>query len=145
MSRQMRCPRCGHEFAYDNGYYDQNIERLGAEIKEITLQLAEHNMLPWPEKKARTDWWRRAKAALAAKQKELGELKAIRKVCDQQLKAVEFQVFKDLVKERFGEEEFRKLIAEMEKETEAYRISGLMRHEYTRSNAKPGVTNINKL
>lgn len=145
MKYQMRCPKCGHEFAYDNGYYDKNIARLGAEIKEINLQLAEHNMLPWPEKKARTDWWNRTKRALAAKQKEIGELKAIRKVCDQQLNAVEFQIFKSLVKERFGAEEYHRLIAEMEREAEAYRVSGLMRHEYTHSNSKPGVTGINKL
>lgn len=50
MKYQMRCPECGHEFAYDNGYYDKNIARLGAEIRAINLQLAEHNMLPWPKR-----------------------------------------------------------------------------------------------
>lgn len=82
---------------------------------------------------------------MAAKQKELGELKAIRKVCDQQLKAVEFQIFKDLVKDRLGEAAYKELLEKMEEEAKVYEISGLMRHEYTHSNSKSGVTSINKL
>lgn len=145
MRYQMRCPKCGHEFAYDNGYYDKNIERLGAEIRDINLQLAEYNLLPWEEKKKKTDWWKRAKRKLAAAQKEMGELKAIRKVCDQQVKAVEFQILKNLIKERLGEVEYKNLLEKMEEEAKAYEISGLMRHEYTRANAKTDVTSINKL
>ena len=91
MKYQMTCPKCHYEFTYDNGYYDKNIARLGVEINDIMRQLAEHNLLPWPEKKARTEWWLRAKKALAEKQKELAELKAIRKVCDQQIKFYEYQ------------------------------------------------------
>lgn len=145
MKYQLRCPKCRYEFPYDNGYYDKNIARLGEEIRDINLQLAEYNALPWHERKARTDWWNRTKNALAAKQKEIGELKAIRKICDQQLKAMEHQILKNLVKERLGVDEYRKLIAEMEEEARAYEVSGLMRHEYTRSNSKPSVTSINKL
>lgn len=145
MKYQLRCPKCHHEFAYDNGYYDKNIERLGAEINELNRQLAEHRMLPWPEQKRRTDWWLRAKMALAEKQKELGELKSIRKAADQQVNQVLFHMFKALVKEKVGEQVYMELIEQSKKELEAYKVSGLMRHEYTRSNAKANVTSINKL
>lgn len=83
--KQLRCPKCGHEFGYDNGYYDRNIERLGHEIADLNRQLAQHKLLPFPEQKRRTDWWLRTKKALAEKQEQLGELKAIRKAADQQL------------------------------------------------------------
>ena len=106
MKYQLTCPKCKHEFAYDNGYYDRNISRLGIEIQDIIRQLSEHKLLPWPEQKARTDWYFRAKRSLAEKQKELAELKAYRKVADQQVDNMFFKIFKNLVKEEFGQENF---------------------------------------
>lgn len=145
MKYQLHCPKCHHEFTYDNGYYDKNIERLGMEIAELTRRLAEHKLLPWPEQKRRTDWWLRTKKLLAQKQEELASLKAIRKVADQQVNQHMHHVFKRLVKEQYGEEAYLELIEKCKKELEAYKVSDLMRHEYTRSNAKEGVTSINKI
>ena len=145
MKYQLHCPKCHHEFTYDNGYYDSNIARLGMEIQSLTRQLSEHRTLPWAEQKRRSDWYFRTKKALAEKQEEIKGLKEIRKVSDQQVKRAEFQIFKNLVKEKYGEEAYKSLIAKMEKELEAYKVSGLMWHEYTRSNAKSNVTSINKL
>lgn len=142
---QLVCPRCHHEFTYNNGYYDENIARLGSEIHEINIKLTEHRRLPWPEQKSRSDWFFRAKKALAEKQKELGELKAIRKCADQQINEMEYRTFKRLLKERYGEEAFYALLKDVDKELEAYRVSGLMRHEYTRSNALSDVTSVSKL
>lgn len=145
MKYQVTCPNCGHEWHYDNGYYDDNITRLGIEIRDITLQLQKHKQLPKSEQYARTDWWLSAKRALTEKSKQLAELKAIRKQYDQQIKAYEYQVFKNIVKEAVGETKYKEFLAQMEKELEAYQISGLMRHEYTRSNSKSDVTSINKI
>lgn len=145
MKYQLTCPKCKHEFVYDADYYEKNITRLGLEIAEITRQLAGHRRLPWPEQKARTDWFYRAKKALAEKQVELAELKAIRKAADRQIDEMMFRIFKDLVREEIGEEAYRRLIEKSKAELEAYEISGLMRHEYTRSNSKANVTSINKL
>lgn len=64
---------------------------------------------------------------------------------DQQIKHYEYQTFKNLVKELVGEEKYKELLKQMESELEAYTTSGLMRHEYTRSNSKSGVTSINKI
>lgn len=115
------------------------------EIHEIIEQLQAHKLLTHQEQMARTDWWRRTKLALTRRQKDLAELKAVRKVADQQIKAHEYLAFKQAVKERCGEEAYREMIAQAEKDVEAYKISGLMRHEYTRSAAKPNITSINKL
>lgn len=145
MKYQITCPKCHHEWHYDNGYYDDNIARLGVEIQDIILQLQKHNQLPKYEQHQRTDWWKSAKRALTEKQKELTELKALRKQYDQQIKAYEYQTFKNLVKEYVGEIKYKELLQQMESELEAYTISGLMRHEYTRSNSKSSVTSIDKL
>ena len=39
MKYQLTCPKCKHEFAYNNGYLDRNITRLGCEIQDIIMQL----------------------------------------------------------------------------------------------------------
>ena len=145
MKYQVTCPNCKYEWHYDNGYYDDNITRLGIEIQDIILQLQKHKQLPKSEQYAKTDWWLSAKRALTEKQKQIAELKAIRKQYDQQIKAYEYQVFKNLVKEFVGETKYKELLEQMKTELEAYQASGLMRHEYTRSNSKSDVTSINKL
>lgn len=145
MKYQISCPVCHHEWHYDNGYYDDNITRLGIEIRDIILQLQKHKQLPKNEQYARTEWWLSAKRALTEKQKQLAELKAIRKKCDQQINIYAFETFKHLTKELVGESEYKKLLEKMDSELEAYQVSGLMRHEYTRSNSKSSVTSIDKL
>lgn len=84
------------------------------------------------------------KRPLPKKKEQLGELKAIRKAADQQIKYAEAVIFLDLVKERLGEKEYMKLVLEAEKEMDAYKISGQMWHEYSRTRGQ-SVTNINKL
>ena len=129
---QMTCPKCKYEFTYDNGYIDKNITRLGIEINEINRQFVNFKLLPASEQRKRKDWAAKLKVILVTKQKEISELKAIRKVCDQQIRHYEYEVFKALVRERYGETAFRELLALKDKELEAYKVSGLMRHEYSR-------------
>lgn len=145
MKYQMTCPNCHYEFQYDNGYFDKNLERLGREIKDITLQLAKYKTLPEKERHRLSGWNHRTKVELVEKQKDYAELKNYRKLADQQVKKMEFHIFKRLVREKIGEPEYLKMIEMMEKEMEAYKVSGLMLHEYTRSAAKSSVTSINKL
>lgn len=145
MKYQLHCPKCHHEFAYDNEHMDNKIAQLGYEIRDIICQLAEHKMLPMDKQRQRTDWWLRAKRTLAYKQKELARLKALRKANDQQINVMEYQAFKAVVKENVGEETYISWLTQANKELEAYKVSGLMRHEYTRSNAKSTVTSISKL
>lgn len=145
MKYQLTCPKCKHEFSYDADYYEQNIVRLGKEIRDITLQLQKHKLLPWPEQKARTDWYFRTKKALTEKQKELGELKAVRRFADQQLDRMRIKILRNLMEEEIGPEAFWKLCERADKELEAYKVSGMMAHEYTRANYKTGAISINKL
>lgn len=145
MKYQITCPVCHHEWHYDNGYYDDNITRLGIEIRDITLQLQKHYQLPKHEQYQRSEWYKSAKIALTEKQKDLAELKALRKQYDQQRHRYEYEKFKEIVREYVGEIKFQELIAKRDAELEAYTLSGLMRHEYTRSNSKSSVTSIDKL
>lgn len=141
----MTCPKCKHEFAYDNGHIDAKIASLSAEVTSLIRQLSEHNLLPKDEQYRRTAWWKRTKARLAKAQEELATAKAFRKVADQQLERFKNDAFKHLVREYIGDEVYIRLMKQAEADCEAYEISGLMRHEYTRSNAKADVISINKL
>lgn len=145
MKYQVTCPNCHYEWHYDNGYYDKHITRLGIEIHDITLQLQKHKQLPKKEQYARTEWYLSTKKSLTEKTKLHAELKALRKIYDQQRKQREFEVFKDLVRETVGETKYRELLEQMTFELKAYNTSDLMKHEYTRSNSKSSVTSINKL
>lgn len=145
MKYQLTCPKCKHEFAYDNGYYDSNIARLGMEIQRIHTQLAEYKLLPPHERKRKEERIQRLKRTLAEKNEEIAGLKSIRKVADQQIKFAEYAMFRELFKERYGEQAYFEIIAQVHKDMEAYKASGLMWHEYTRSGAKSSVTSINKL
>lgn len=145
MKYQMTCPKCHHEWHYDNGKLDDEITKLGIEIQDIILQLHKHKQLPKSEQYANTSWWLSAKKVLTIKQKRLAELKAFRKMNDQQVKAYEFLMWKELYKEEYGEEAYKKMLAKVEEEVKAYTTSGLMRHEYTRANYKVDVISINKL
>lgn len=145
MKYQLTCPKCKHEFAYDNGHIDAKIARLQAEFQSLQRQLSEHKMLPKDEQFRRTAWWKRTKARFAQVQEELVAAKAFRKVSDQQVEKFKHDAFKHLVREYIGDEAYIRLMEQAEADCKAYEISGLMRHEYTRSNAKANVTSINKL
>ena len=145
MKYQLHCPKCHYEFTYDNDYYDKNIARLGAEIKNIMVQMAEYKRLSSSERKKRLAWYNRAKQILIEKQEEIGGLKAIRKVADQQINQAAFQLFKNIIKERFGEAVYKEILDKTKEELEAYKVSGLMWHEYTKASGKSTVTKVEKL
>lgn len=145
MKYQLTCPKCKHEFAYDNDHINGKLARNSAEITDINKQLSQFKLLPADERKRRKAWENRIKARLTELMAENSQLKSFRKVADQQVKYMQFQIFKNLVEEEFGTETYRRLLNRAEEELEAYKISGLMAHEYTRANYKTAVTNINKL
>lgn len=145
MKYQLTCPNCHYEFTYDKGYYDKEIARLGIEIQDIIMQLAQHNMLPKTEQRMRTDWWLRAKKSLSEKQKELAELKAVRKMCDEQLDRHVNWNFKNIVKEKFGLKVYKEILNEAIAREEAYKISDMRKHEYSAGNKKQNIVSVNKL
>lgn len=141
----MTCPYCKREFPYNNGDLDKKISNIGQRITSINRELAEIKALPTKAKKAREGRRKVLVMELTGLMEKVSGLKAIRKACDQQVKYYEYLAFKEIVKERYGEKEYKQIIAMVEDEIKAYKISGLMLHEYTRSASKSNVTSINKL
>ena len=145
MSVQMTCPHCKREFPFDNGKLDREISNIGQRISAINRELAEIKSAGTRYRKAADGRRKVLTLELTRLMERLSGLKAIRKASDQQIKFYEYQAFKNIVKDRYGDEEYRKILTMVDEEIRAYKVSGLMRHEYTRSNSKSNVTSINKL
>lgn len=145
MSVQMTCPYCKREFPYDNGAMDREISALGQQIRELTTELSHIKALKPSARRAKEGHRKVLVMRLSEAQQRIVALKTVRKACDQQVRHYEYEAFKCHVKERFGEEEYRKILALVADDLKAYRASDLMRHEYTRSNAKANVISVTKL
>ena len=143
MALQMTCPFCKQEFPYDNGALDREISSLGVRIAAINRRLVEiksgkHTRETGEER-------RRLVSELSRKQERITQLKALRKVCDQQIKRLEYQSFKNIVKDRYGEEAYNSILAEVDEELKAYRVSDTMKHDFSIAPGKKPVTTINKI
>lgn len=144
MKYQLTCPKCRHEFAYDNGHIDQKIAGLRSELADIGVKLERFKRMNSQIRRKHTELRDALQIRKAEIVKELTELKAFRKVADQQIKSYEYLVFKELVKERYGEAVYKDLLKKTDAELAAYKASGLMRHEYSRKGGAT-VTSINKI
>lgn len=103
------CPHCNNRIKYNRDYYDYRITQLGAEIERIKHQLEFPNTdsLEWREK---------AKRALYAKTEQLTALKEVRKQSNWIVEEQREKIFKRLVREKIGEEEYIKLRKQSEEE-----------------------------
>lgn len=144
MKYQLTCPKCRHEFAYDNGHIDQKIVGLRSELADIGVKLERFRKMNSKTRQKHTEVRDALQIRKAEIIKELTELKAFRKVADQQVNQYMYLTFKELVKERFGEPVYKELLETAKKECESYSLNGVMRHEYSRKGGA-SVTSINKI
>ena len=144
MRYQLTCPKCRHEFAYDNGDIDRKITNLRVELADTNAKLERFRKMNSIKKREKIELRDDLQIRKAEIIKELTELKAYRKVADQQINSYSYMVFKELVKEQFGETVYRNLLDKTDAELAAYKASGLMRHEYSRKGGKT-ITSVNKL
>lgn len=143
--KQLVCPKCKYEFTYFNGELDAEIAFLNKEVTSLHEQFREYKSLPLKQQRERLKWRQYASNELRKKQEKLKELKTYRKLADQQIMKMSFHLFKELTKEYVGQVVYRQIIEKMEADLEAYKVSGCMMHEYTRSQHMSSVTSINKL
>lgn len=143
--KQLVCPKCKHEFTYFNGETDAEIDVLRKSITALDEQLREYKTLSDAERKDRAKWHSWAVKELRKKKQKVAELKSYRKIADQQIMKMSFHLFKALTREAVGWDVYYEIIDKMEADLEAYKISGCMQHEYTRSQHMSSVTSINKL
>ena len=143
MAIQFTCPYCKKEFPYDNGAMDAEISKLSQMIAHANKRIVELKAIPYlPDAKKER---RKIVIELEAMKARMSELKSVRKAADEHKHRTEYEIFKELVRDKLGEDEFIRLIEQRDEMMKAYSISSMMKHEYTRSNSLSNVTSINKL
>lgn len=140
---QLTCPNCKHEFKYNRGYYDREIARLSAELTSIEAQLANYKTISQPTREQRR-WRKSAIVAKNIKVKDITELKAFRKLANENLARQIDSVFNRKIKDMLGEPEYIRLREESEKIVHAYDIKDLAKTTFTSATGK-GAINISKL
>lgn len=108
----LRCPKCGYDFSYNTNHIEEEIDRLKCEITSIKSKITKYkNDHP---KTYRDDWYRKANAAMAARNAQLQELKKARKATAVEIKLQTNIIFRQLVEQKLGKEETMKLIKDAE-------------------------------
>lgn len=130
------CPHCNQEITYDDEYYDRKIMQLGREINEIMSQVSAIKKKPYKERRM----WENAKQQMLNRVKDLsrerGELKGYRKGANKMRDGYMFVAFKEIVKEKYGQDEYMKLIKEAESDIAALTTEELMTKGYSRKKGK---------
>lgn len=145
MRYQLTCPKCKHEFAYNNGHIDSEIATVKDRVAKVEKLLAEYKLLPYEEQMRKKAYRKRLAAEKLELCQKLQALKSFRKHANEERRRTIDSAFNQLVKEEIGEKEYKRLREKAEAECEAYNICDMMKHEYTRANYKTDVTSINKL
>lgn len=130
------CPHCKKEITYDDEYYDRKIAELGRDINDIMAQVSAIKKKPYNERRM----WENAKQQMLNRVKDLsrerGELKGYRKGANKMRDGYMFVAFKEIVKEKYGQDEYMKLIKEAESDIAALTTEELMAKGYSRKKGK---------
>lgn len=130
------CPHCKKEIIYDDEYYDRKIAELGRDINDIMAQVSAIKKKPYNERRM----WENAKQQMLNRVKDLsrerGDLKRYRKGANKMRDGYMFVAFKEIVKEKYGQDEYMKLIKEAESDIAALTTEELMTKGYSRKKGK---------
>lgn len=114
----LRCPKCGHDFAYNSNHIEKEIDRLKCEISSIMSRIENY-------KREHKNWvkdtdYRNLQFALKRRQAQLVEIKKARKATKIQIELQVNSIFRQLVRDRLGKEEVVKLLKEAEEQMVYY-------------------------
>lgn len=130
------CPHCNQEITYDDEYYDRKIVQLGREINDIMSQVSAIKKKPYRERMA----WENAKQQMLKRAQELsrerGELKGYRKGANKMRDGYMFLAFKEIVKEKYGVDEYMRLLKDAENDIAAMSTEELMTKGYSRKKGR---------
>lgn len=143
MKYQITCPKCKHEFSYNDGEVEAEIRRNAVEIEDLKQKMFEFKLWSYAKKKEYSENRKRWALRLQQLEKRQTELKATRKLMHDTVEVYVEKNFKRYVKEEIGEARYVELWDKARKEEESYNISDMAKVQYT-SNKKP-VISINKL
>lgn len=128
---QMRCPKCGEEFAFSRGNLEKERAELVLKCDEAKLHLREINKLP---KSAHTDqtwrdktYWSRIYEQVTQR---LTEIKVQFRQVNQSINDSLFHLYRERMIDLFGRDTDDSVMKWAKENLEAYQISGLSAHEF---------------
>lgn len=130
----LRCPKCGYDFSYNSNHIEAEIEKLKCEITLIKKQITQYKIdNPDPNVRNRDIWYRKAQAAIAAKEAQMREYKKSRKATYTEIEIQKAYIFKKLVAEKIGKDEMIKLSEEAENQM-VYYVWDMSKQRFTNFN-----------
>ena len=128
---QLRCPKCGEEFAFNRGKLEEERSILVIQLQEALAHLTEIKKLP---KSAHSDktWrerthWKRVSNQLNMR---LSEIKTLLKQVSGPVTSDLFSLYRERMKDLYGEEADESVMKWAKQNLEAYKVSSLSAHEY---------------
>jgi hypothetical protein len=142
---QLTCPYCKKEFPFNNGWLDKEYEAEKTELQRLTREISVLKAQPYSVQRKNEGKIKALGLRIQDCQMRCTALRKVRKLKDQQLENYKFLIYRRIIAEKFGQEFDIDVTSRALQELEAYKISGLMWHEYTKARYKKGVTSIGKL
>lgn len=129
------CPNCKSEIPYNDKYYDDKIRELGTRIYQINQRQAEINKIS-PSERIYTGEKKVLQREKEQLSKQIAALKSFRKSANKLRDEFVFSAFKEIVKEKYGKEEFMKILEEAQRNVSTYTTEELMTIGYSRKHGK---------
>lgn len=129
---QLICPKCKHEFQCNVGALEEQKVNLSNRLTEIYKWIAQYKYLPEDVKKQSKNIKERKGKIIQLEEikKELSAVNAKLRIVRKEIEIQEFKIFRNIVKEFYGEKEFQKCIDEMHEREKAYQIKDTMGIDY---------------
>lgn len=128
---QITCPNCHYEFAYNKQALDKKIANLGQKIIELNILIGKINKIPDETRNEKEK--KRLVKLNQSYQDQLTDLKQKRECLKEQEDITNYNNLRDIIKQFYGEKEYKRCIDEMLRRTEAYSIEDMMKE---RNNAR---------
>ncbi len=123
---QIHCPKCRHEFVWNMDDLEQEREKLKKRHGVISKMIADMKAQNSPDALGFSKEFKRLKAESTQLIERMTELKSIKKNNEAITDEIFNREFKDLIRERFGEEEYCKLLEMVQERLKPIRTEQIM-------------------
>ena len=125
---QITCPQCKFEFPYNKRALENRIKAVGQTIFEKRNELAKINKIP--KEKLNKEELKRRKKEIEYFENNLMELKMKRDTLKDQEDTLVLKNLKNLIKEQYGDDVYKRLVDEALRRSAAYNTENMMKLGY---------------
>lgn len=132
---QLTCPNCKYEFpSSDTHSLDIKSKTLKKKRQAMKSELLRYEKYGQFKDYQTEKWVEKTRKGIIKATEKIAEIEAIRKQSQQREDEIKYFTLKELIKEKYGKEEFIMFMDECERRVKAYRLEEIMRTKnYTHS------------